>query len=54
MICFGCPTEVSSFNMVREIGGDTDLAASIVVVTTALSCVTLFCWIVALKSLGLF
>ena len=54
MICFGCPTAVSSFNMVREIGGDTDLAASIVVVTTALSCVTLFCWIVALKSLGLF
>lgn len=54
MICFGCPTAVSSFNMVREIGGDAELAASIVVVTTALSCLTLFGWIVLLKTLGLF
>ena len=54
MICFGCPTAVSSFNMVREIGGDADLAAGVVVVTTALSCLTLFGWIVLLKTLGLF
>ena len=54
MVCFGAPTAVSSYNMAREIGGDADLAAGIVVVTTALSCVTLFCWIVLLKTLGLF
>ena len=54
MVCFGAPTAVSSFNMAREIGGDADLAAGIVVVTTALSCVTLFGWIVLLKTLGLF
>lgn len=54
MICFGCPTAVSSFNMAREIGGDADLAAGVVVVTTALSCLTLFGWIVLLKTLGLF
>ena len=54
MVCFGAPTAVSSYNMAREIGGDADLAAGIVVVTTALSCLTLFCWIVLLKTLGLF
>ena len=54
MVCFGAPTAVSSYNMAREIGGDADLAAGIVVVTTALSCVSLFCWIVLLKTLGLF
>ena len=53
MVCFGAPTAVSSYNMAREIGGDADLAAGIVVVTTALSCLTLFCWIVLLKTLGL-
>ena len=54
LILFGAPTAVTSYNMTREIGGDKELAASIVVVGTALSCLTLFVWIVVLKSMGLF
>lgn len=54
LILFGAPTAVTSYNLTREIGGDADLAASIVVLGTALSCLTLFVWIVALKTLGLF
>ena len=54
MISFGAPTAVNSFTMARELGGDSELAAGIVVVDTALSCLTLFGWIVLLRSLGLF
>ncbi|MBR1566234.1 MAG: AEC family transporter [Oscillospiraceae bacterium] len=54
MMSFGAPTAVNSYTMARELGGDGDLAASIVVIGTALSCLTLFGWIVLLKSLGLF
>ena len=53
MMSFGAPTAVNSYNMVRELGGDRDLAASIVVIDTALSCLSLFGWIVLLKTLGL-
>lgn len=53
MICFGAPTAVSSYNMTREIGGDEELAAGIVVVDTALSALTLFFWIFLLKQLAL-
>ena len=54
LLSFGAPTAVTSYNMARELGGDAELAASIVVVDTALSCLTLFAWIVLLKTLGLF
>ena len=54
LISFGAPTAVNSYNMARELGGDTELAAGIVVTDTALSCLTLFGWIVLLRSLGLF
>lgn len=54
MISFGAPTAVNSYTMARELGGDGELAASIVVVDTALSCLTLFGWIVLLRTLGLF
>jgi len=54
MISFGAPTAVNSYTMARELGGDSELAAGIVVVDTALSCLTLFGWIVLLRSLGLF
>ncbi len=53
MISFGAPTAVNSYTMARELGGDSELAAGIVVVDTALSCLTLFGWIVLLRSLGL-
>ena len=54
MMSFGAPTAVNSYTMARELGGDGELAASIVVIDTALSCLTLFGWIVLLRSLGLF
>ena len=54
MLSFGAPTAVNSYTMARELGGDSELAAGIVVVGTALSCLTLFGWIVLLKTLGLF
>ena len=54
MMSFGAPTAVNSYTMARELGGDGDLAASIVVFSSALSCLSLFGWIVLLKALGLF
>ncbi len=54
LISFGAPTAVNSYNMARELDGDAELAAGIVVTDTALSCLTLFGWIVLLRSLGLF
>ena len=54
MMSFGAPTAVNSYTMARELGGDGDLAASIVVFSSALSCLSLFGWIVLLKTLGLF
>lgn len=54
MMSFGAPTAVNSYTMARELGGDGDLAAGIVVIDTALSCLTLFTWIVLLQALGLF
>ncbi len=54
MMSFGAPTAVNSYTMARELGGDSELAAGIVVVCTALSCLSLFGWIVLLRALGLF
>jgi len=54
MMSFGAPTAVNSYTMARELGGDGALAAAIVVIDTALSCLTLFGWIVLLRTLGLF
>ncbi len=54
MMSFGAPTAVNSYTMARELGGDSELAAGIVVIATALSCLTLFGWIVLLRTLGLF
>lgn len=51
---FGSPTAVSSFTMAQQMGGDAALAGDIVVLTSALSCVTMFAWALALKSLGMF
>lgn len=51
---FGSPTAISSFTMTQQMGGDAALAGDIVVFTSALSCVTMFAWALALKSLGMF
>ena len=49
---FASPTAVSSFPMAQQLGGDADFAAAQVALTTALSGVTVFLWIFALKALG--
>lgn len=51
---FATPTAVSSFSMAAQMGGDPELAASAVTVTTLLSAVTMFFWIFLFKSLGMF
>ena len=54
MMSFGAPTAVNSYTMARELGGDSELAAGVVVFASALSCLSLFGWIVLLRTLGLF
>lgn len=51
---FATPTAVASFSMAAQMGGDPELAASVVTVTTLLSAVTMFLWIFLFKSLGMF
>lgn len=53
LIFFGAPTAVSSFPMAQQMDGDGELAASLVVFTSALSIVTIFLWVFALKALAL-
>ena len=54
LVAFGSPVAVSSFAMAQQMGGDEKLAAQAVVTTSAFCLVTLFVWIFALNSLGLF
>ena len=51
---FATPTAVASFSMAAQMGGNAELAASAVTVTTLLSSVTMFLWIFLFKSLGMF
>lgn len=51
---FATPTAVASFSMAAQMGGDPELAASAVTVTTLLSALTMFLWIFLFKSLGMF
>lgn len=50
---FASPTAVSSYTMAQQMGGDGDLAAQIVVFTSACSILTMFLFIFTLKSLAL-
>ncbi len=54
MVVFASPVAVSSFSMAKQMDGDENLAAQVVVVSSALCLVTLFLWIFTLSSLGLF
>lgn len=54
MIVFGSPTAVSSFTMAEQMGGDADLAAQQVALTTIFSAVTMFVMIFVFKTLGIF
>ena len=51
---FATPTAVASFSMAAQMGGNPELAASAVTVTTLLSAATMFLWIFLFKSLGMF
>ena len=51
---FAAPCAVVSFAMAQQMGGDADLAGNCVVFTSALSCFTIFCWILIFKTLGVF
>ena len=51
---FAAPCAVVSFAMAQQMGGDSDLAGNCVVFTSALSCLTMFCWILLFKTLGIF
>lgn len=51
---FATPTAVSSYSMAAQMGGNPELAASAVTMTTLLSAGTMFLWIFLFKSLGMF
>ncbi len=51
---FATPCAVAGFAMAQQMDSDADLAGNCVVFTTALSCLTIFGWIVLFKSLGVF
>lgn len=51
---FASPTAVNSFTMAQQMGGDAELAGDIVVVTSAVSILTMFLWVFLFKSLGMF
>ena len=54
LVVFGSPVAVSSFAMSQQMGGDENLAAQAVVLSSAFCLVTLFLWIFVLDSMGLF
>jgi len=49
MLIFASPTAISSFTMAQKMDGDSDLAAQIVVFTSASCILTVFLWIFTLK-----
>lgn len=51
---FAAPTAVSSFTMAQQMDSDGELAGACVIFSSMFSCLTMFGWIFALKSLGLF
>lgn len=51
---FAAPTAIVSFAMAQQMNGDADLAGNCVVFSSALSCVTIFCWLLLFKTLGFF
>ena len=54
MLVFATPVAVNSYTMALQMDGDADLAGGIVLLTTGLSCGTLFLWVWLLKTLCLF
>ena len=53
MVLFGVPTAVSSFATAVQMKGDGALASQAVMMTTAVSAVTIFTWIFMLSEMHL-
>ena len=51
---FATPCAVASFAMAQQMNSDADLAGNCVVYTSALSCFSIFGWVLLLKTLALF
>ena len=54
LVTFAAPIAVSSFSMTQQMGGDEKLSAQTIVLSSAFCIITLFLWIFALSSFGLF
>lgn len=54
LVIFAAPVAVSSFAMAQQMDGDEQLAAQLVVISSALCLITLFGWIFSLSYLNLF
>jgi len=52
VIMLGCPTAVVTYVMASQLSGDTDLAGTIVITSTAASAITITGWLFALRALG--
>ncbi|MBO4359835.1 MAG: AEC family transporter [Eubacteriaceae bacterium] len=53
LVYSGAPTAVNSYSTAVSMGGNGTLAGQIVALSSALSILTLFCWLCALGALGL-
>ncbi|HEX2710161.1 MAG TPA: hypothetical protein VHM68_04855, partial [Candidatus Deferrimicrobium sp.] len=51
-IMLGCPTAVVTYVMAARLRGDTDLAGTIIIVSTAASAVTITGWLFLLRFMG--
>ncbi len=51
-IMLGCPTAVVTYVMAARLQGDTDLAGTIVIVSTVTSAVTITGWLLLLRTMG--
>ncbi|MBQ7514924.1 MAG: AEC family transporter [Schwartzia sp.] len=51
---FATPCAVAGFAMAQQLDSDADLAGNAVVFTSALSCFTIFVWILLFKEMGMF
>ena len=52
VIMMGCPTAVVTYVMASQLNGDTDLAGTIIVLSTAASAVTISGWLYVLRVAG--
>lgn len=54
LIMMASPTAVSSYPMAVALDSDGEIAGSAVMISTPLSCITLFMWLLIFKSLGIY